>query len=201
MRGLIINRFVGGENEGIRLVTSGNIVEGNFLGTNAAGTAALGNGVGLRAESSSNTIGGTVAAARNLISGNLKAGMFLESPGGVADVTLNQVFGNYIGTDVTGTVAIPNNSPEVDQPAIWLLGSFPPLNMISNNTIGGTGAGTGNLIAGDLLGVRIEYVTGGGHLVQGNLIGTTVSGSAAMTANQWIGVIPGGCPFHLLYPR
>ena len=191
VRGLVINRFIGGENAAIVLLTNGNLIDGNFLGTNAAGTSALGNGLGLHVLSSLNVIGGTLAAARNLISGNSKGGIFLEGFTG-RDVAFNSVRGNYIGTDVSGTVAIPNHFTRGDQPAIWLLGTFPAMNMVSNNTIGGTGAGSGNLIAGDLLGVRIEYAGGGSNLVQGNFIGTTVSGTAAMAATQWVGVIAGG---------
>jgi hypothetical protein len=55
--------------------TSGNLIEGNYLGTNLSGTLALGNGasgigVEIAGGASNNTIGGTAAGARNLISGN-----------------------------------------------------------------------------------------------------------------------------------
>ena len=51
VRGLVINRFVG---DGIRVCTNGNVFEGNFIGTNPAGTMAFGNGSG--------AVGGIVSA-------------------------------------------------------------------------------------------------------------------------------------------
>src|SRR5262249_49745714 len=98
--------------------SSGNLVQGNYIGTDITGTAALGNGVdGVRIfDGTSNPIGGTTAAARNIISGNGGAGVGIASfngyysggvtlPGGGSDM-LNVVEGNYIGTDVSGTAAL-----------------------------------------------------------------------------------------------
>ena len=98
VRGLVINRFlddpttfVGGN--GIVLDTKGgNVIEGNFLGTDTTGTLDLGNSLdGLLIESSDNTIGGTAAAARNVISGNGIDGVSLNNAG----ATGNLVQGNY----------------------------------------------------------------------------------------------------------
>ena len=72
IKGLAINRVVG---TGILIIGSGATgvrIEGNFIGTNAAGTTDLGNttsGVTI-SSASNNTVGGTTSAARNLISGN-----------------------------------------------------------------------------------------------------------------------------------
>ncbi|MBA2524190.1 MAG: hypothetical protein H0V18_00200, partial [Pyrinomonadaceae bacterium] len=88
---------------------TGNLVQGNRIGTNVSGTAALGNareGVVLEDGASSNMIGGTTAAARNIISGNRTNGLDL---GFAMPVTLNQVLGNYIGTDVTGNNPLGND--------------------------------------------------------------------------------------------
>ena|GEM_PF-1075492 len=88
---------------------TGNLVQGNFVGTNASGTASLGNaheGVLLEDGASGNTVGGTTAAARNLISGNHTNGIDV---GFNKPVTLNQVLGNYIGTDVTGNNPVGND--------------------------------------------------------------------------------------------
>ena len=81
MRGLVINRFGG---DGIEITGSGasnNAVLGNFIGTNAAGTAALGNGTGVVIDNgaSNNTIGGTGAGAGNVISGNSVDGIDIGS--------------------------------------------------------------------------------------------------------------------------
>jgi FG-GAP-like repeat len=71
VRGLVINRFPG-NSDAIELQTNGgNIIEGNFLGTDSSGTLALPNGTGVFINGPpNNTVGGTTSAARNLISGN-----------------------------------------------------------------------------------------------------------------------------------
>ncbi len=133
---------------------TGNVVQGNRIGTNAAGTAALPNGVGVSVEIGSNTIGGAAAGAGNLISGNTR-GIDLdgESVSGVL------VRGNRIGTDAAGTGALGNGTGV-------LVDSF-----ASGNTIGGTGAGEGNTIAyNSTLGIDLQR--GGGNRLLGNLIHT-----------------------------
>ena len=115
---------------------SGNLVQGNFIGTDVNGTKLLGNnGDGVVLSSApNNTIGGTTAAARNVISGNGKFGVVIESN----PSTGNLVQGNFIGTDVNGTAALANANHGV----IVQLGA-------SGNTIGGTGAGARNVISGN----------------------------------------------------
>ena len=72
-----------------------NLVEGNYIGTDANGTAALGNvSVGIEIFASGNTVGGTMPGARNVISANHEFGIFLNDIGNVVE-------GNYIGTDAT----------------------------------------------------------------------------------------------------
>src|SRR6185437_796051 len=86
-----------------QLYSGSNLVEGNFIGTDVTGTHALGNGdkgVGI-AWDNGNTIGGTVAGAGNVISGNGPAGIEVN-----ANNTL--IAGNYVGTDASGTIAIGN---------------------------------------------------------------------------------------------
>src|SRR5262249_14197721 len=107
------NVISGNDSYGIRIVdnnTTGNVVQGNLIGTNLAGTAAIGNtSDGIRIEGGTNTsnnvIGGTAPGARNIISGNAGNGIGLDGAGVFA--TLIQ--GNYIGTDVTGTSALGNS--------------------------------------------------------------------------------------------
>jgi CSLREA domain-containing protein len=146
---------------GIMLMSSGNIVRGNFIGTNAAGTSALGNGFGvgiLRANS--NTVGGTSAGAGNIISGNEMAAMEIAG-------SSNIIQGNYIGTDVTGILPIGN---------AWVGISIAggELNPASNNLIGGTVPGAGNIIAfnatiGPGIGIN-DRATTIGNAVLGNSI-------------------------------
>jgi len=165
VRGLVINRFKG---NGILLDTSvGNVIEGNFIGTDVTGTQALGNttaGVQVLCGSANNKIGGTAASARNVISGN-SHGVWFPCVGGQG----NLVQGNFIGTDVNGTTALGNSSAGVDIHG-------------NDNTIGGTTAGAGNLISGnDDDGVLIDG--GRKNLVQGNFIGTDVTGTKPLGNN------------------
>jgi hypothetical protein len=123
-------------------------VEGNYIGTDVTGTHALGNhGAGVfMAVSTGNTIGGTTAATRNLISGNGQGnGQGMYASGSLSGVVVlggsgNIVEGNYIGTDLTGTQAIGNHDAGVSVTTNHGFGG-------TGNTIGGTVPGAGNLIA------------------------------------------------------
>jgi len=102
IRGLVINRFTGSFQDYAILLqgNGGNLIEGNFIGTNPSGTGAASNGVtrGIGVFSSSNnTIGGTSPAARNVISGNNQSGIYISSNINGASAANNLVQGNYIG--------------------------------------------------------------------------------------------------------
>jgi len=150
---------------------TGNLVLGNFVGTNLAGTAAISNtsdGVAIQ-ESSGNTIGGTTAAARNLISGNGGSGAHLL---GTPAATFNNVVqGNLIGTDSAGATALANALHGV------------LITAAANNIVGGTAAGAGNLITGN--------GGAGVSIVQNTAIGNRVSGNS-ITANGGLGIDLGG---------
>ena len=166
VRGLVINRA----KDNIRIEDGGgNVVEGNFLGTDSAGLASPGpQSVGVYvSHSRGNVIGGTTQQARNIISGNA---------GGVslADSNENIVSGNFIGVDRTGSAALGNGVNGVD------IGG-------SNNTIGGTIAGARNVISGNGAD-GINLFEGRGNLIQGNLIGTDSSGNSAL-GNRGSGVL------------
>ncbi len=175
VRGLAINRFNGA---GIRLVNgNGNIVVGNVIGTNAAGTADLGNtGDGVQIiNSDNNTIGGTTAADRNLISGNQRYGVSIDPAS-----TGNVVEGNLIGTNLAGTGDLGNTLSGV-------------LVLSASNTIGGTAAGARNIISGnDQHGVHLTTAAVTSNLVQGNYIGTDVNGTADLGNSQSGVQIDGG---------
>ena len=146
--------------------TSGNRVQGNLIGTAGNGNTALPNNVGVQVSSGStgNIIGGTVEAARNLISGNSTSGVGIIGLG----TTGNAVRGNYIGTDRTGILPLGNGGFGV---AI--------VDGADGNTVGGTTEGHRNLISANSLdGVVLDRTTG--SIVQGNFIGTTVTGAAAL---------------------
>ncbi len=154
-------------------VPSNNTIQGNYIGTNATGTATIGNGsYGIRFENSFNNLVGAIGTGpSNVISGNY-AGIHLFYGSG------NQVVGNYIGTDVTGSVDLGNLSDGLDV-------SYSP-----NSTIGGTAAGAGNLISGNgETGIRIS-APASYTVVQGNRIGTKADGISALgNASQgvWVG--------------
>ena len=167
-----------------------NTITGNMIGTNAAGTAALGNadwGVILD-DAPSNIVGGTTAADRNLISGNHEGG--IATYGGAA--TGDSVQGNYIGTNIMGTVALGNAFSGVYVGSGSLFSDDPP-GSASNNTIGGTAPGAGNLISGNDTALTgnggiVVYGSGAsGNLIEGNQIGVNAAGTATL-ANLGIGV-------------
>ncbi|MCI0447883.1 hypothetical protein L0152_32290, partial [bacterium] len=160
VRGLVLNRITGTV---IQISgTGGNLIRDNLIGTDPSGTVDLGNnGYAIDIiDSTNNIIGGTTSSDRNLISGNNGFSAIIIQ--GAAS-TGNQILGNYIGTDITGTIALGNsgNGIEIDSP---------------NNTVGGAAAGSINIISGNIVGIRLSTVEATGNLIQGNYIGTDVSG-------------------------
>ncbi|MFO0940976.1 MAG: hypothetical protein U0930_09425 [Pirellulales bacterium] len=91
-----------------------NVIQGNKIGTNASGTASLPNGTtgvaaGIRIESAEHvTVGGSVAGAGNLISGNIGSGINL------AVACLNTIQGNYIGTNASGTAPLSGQTNGIE---------------------------------------------------------------------------------------
>ena len=139
--------------------SSGNVVLGNYVGVTASGNADLGNGEGISIQdASNNTIGGTTAAERNVVSGNAGLGIALDNAG----TTGNVVSGNYIGVGADGTTAIGNDNNGIRV-----------VNGAANNTIGGTAAGAGNLISNNQWGGI--YLIDGGTAGAGNRILGNVS--------------------------
>ena len=158
--------------------TDNNRIVGNLIGTDAAGSTMLANGwngVGLGNGAQYNTIGGTSAADRNLISGNTYNGVEIVSSD-TQQTRYNQVIGNYIGTNSAGTAAIPNDT------GVALFGGA------NNNIIGAASSNKGNLISGNsIIGVGFWDNGTANNKVQGNLIGTNAAGTSALP-NGWSGV-------------
>ena len=149
------------------------LVQGNFIGVDVTGSARLGNGyTGVDvADGPSNSVGGVLAGAGNLISGNSDSGVALR-----AGATGSVVQGNFIGTDVLGSLSLGNAAG-----GIYIYGA-------ANCLIGGTVPEAGNLISGDQkVGISIGDPGATGNVVQGNFIGTTADGLSAM-GNQWHGI-------------
>jgi streptogramin lyase len=147
----------------IQAGSSQNTVAGNLIGTNLAGSKAIGNGIAgiLISDAPGNTVGpGDVVSGNGTVSDG--AGIWIEGP----TATGNQVFGDMIGTDKTGEAALGNA-------IIGLL-----INDAPNNTIGGT---TPNVISGNTqIGVMIAGTGSTGNLVMGNMIGTNTEGTKAI---------------------
>ena len=164
VRGLIVNNFLG---SGISLSgAGGNTIQGNYLGTNAAGSASSQNGQqGVFVNGSpNNLIGGTTAAQRNVMSGNGLRGILVDGAG----ATGNTVSGNFIGTNAAGTGAVAN-----------AIGVY--VNGAGSNTFGGTAAGAANVISGNTQ-IGLYFVAAGstGNFAQGNVIGLNAAASAPL---------------------
>jgi parallel beta-helix repeat protein len=162
---------------GLHVSSSSNVVAGNFVGTDVTGTRAVPNGGdGIAVNRFDNTIGGTEAGSRNVVSGNADDGIELFAA--AAPTADNVVQGNYIGLDVTGGASLGNAGF-----GITLNGS------VKNNTIGGSEPGARNFISGNRRGG--VWVTGPGtttNVLHGNYIGTEVTGRFAVP-NRGPGVL------------
>jgi hypothetical protein len=145
---------------------------GNIVGLNAIGTDTLPNkqsGIFINANSNNPTIGGSTVAQRNIVSGNLNSGIY------ILQSTSPVLYGNYIGTDITGTINYGNTQNGI---SIY--------NVSSNPIIGGSIAGQGNLISGNgQQGLSIDNSTT--PIIKGNIIGLTSTASAIM-ANGYNGI-------------
>lgn len=150
--------------------STGNRIQGNYIGTDVTGGLSLGNQrIGIFIiESSGNIIGGTEPGAGNLISGNLNWGILVTD-----DASNNTIQGNMIGTNASGTGKIPNGNTGV----FLKVGSGAAA---TNNTIGGTTPAARNIISGnDAYGVVVgEGVRS--TQVQGNYIGTNTAGNGGL---------------------
>ena len=137
-------------------------VQGNKIGTNAAGTAAIPNSIGVAVGANpgddTEVIGGTAPGAGNLISGNYWGAIGQFGSGGIFQ-------GNLIGTDVTGTMALPE-----------------PVRPCHADVVGGTVAGR----AERHLRQPVDGV-GFSRVIQGNFIGTDITGAVAL-GNGRLGV-------------
>src|SRR5439155_18653988 len=186
--GLVINRFPGAPFDGgyaFSLLSSGNTIQGCFLGTNPAGDTAEANragGVSIEATSQppntpsgSNTIGGATAAARNLIVGGsdfainingINAAVF---QGGIIGGDGNTVQGNYLGTNAAGSAMLGRSGIQI---------------LTKNNIIGGTTVLARNVMfSSGGFGLNLSESNASGNTIQGNFIGINATGTAALGSN------------------
>jgi hypothetical protein len=177
--------LISGNDVGVEISTgSNNVVLGNYIGTDITGTHALGNGGGVIIGGSDNLIGGTTAEARNLISGNTGGGIQIINSYHGSGGHANRIQGNYIGTDITGTHALGNDDGVT-------------ITAGADNVIGGTEAGAGNLISGNRSTGVAVLDNQIGNVIQGNLIGTDATGTLPL-GNGFRGVYLSGSSNNLI---
>lgn len=156
--------------------TANNVIIGNLIGTDSTGTIAQANsceGVSVRG-GHHNLIGGRRDGDRNILSGNMCAGLWLGFP----DTMSNTAIGNYIGTDMGGLAPLGNGGE----------GGVVVINGTQNNVIGSDAEGERNVISGNERdGV---FMAGSGTMsntVSGNFIGVDGSGLNPL-GNSGVGV-------------
>jgi CSLREA domain-containing protein len=182
------NRTLVGSNDGV----SGNVISGNgrfgiligigngheiadnYIGTDAAGTAALPNGddgIRLFANANNVTIGGFAPGAHNVISGNNGDGVEINN------ANSNTLAANYIGLDATGAAALPNgNGVHLDANA-------------NNNSIGSGDSRT--YISGNS-GAGVWIASGTTNVVRNSVIGLASDGATALPNNNGVFIDDGG---------
>lgn len=153
------NGTSGNSGIGMRFVaTASGVVQGNLIGTTRDGTARQGLNLGVWIETKTSAadllIGGTDPNARNLISGNVGTGILLQNFGSVL-VDRVIIEGNWIGTDVTGVLPLPNGSSAGQHAGIHRIQSVAGATRIR---IGGAAPGAAN---------RIAFNTGRGIIATG----------------------------------
>ncbi len=158
--------------------SAGNAVVSCYVGNDGAAAVPNGKGIVEVFGSSTNNRIGTDGdgvndlAERNVISGNLADGVWLQAADGII------VAGNYIGTDATGTYALGNGGS-----GIWLQGG-------GSHRIGTDGDGMSDALEGNLISGNGTDGVGGessGNIIAGNYIGTDVTGTLAI-ANAGAGI-------------
>lgn len=168
----------GTNSSGVSVNPSGNVIQGNYIGTDVSGAVSLTNeraGVLLLFGANNNLVGGKADGEGNLISGNGLYGIFMQGSD-TGPVNSNLIQGNFIGTNASGTSALPN------EVGIWIMGNS-DANRIGTN---GTASG-GNLISGNSAS-GILILEGDENQVKGNLIGTDVDGLQAVPNERGIEV-------------
>jgi hypothetical protein len=185
----------GASGNGVTLAAGSITLNGDYIGLNLAGRPLGNGGAGVFASSSSsgNLIGlnpaGVSGAVANVISGNAGAGLVL------AGSAANTVVANRIGTSPAGTAAVPNGGD-----CILITGTSAAHNEIggtvftdaatgkTNNPTGSKGTVTpvfvvpplGNQISGNSRGGVVIDNGAHGNSLNGNFIGTTPDGDAAL---------------------
>ncbi|MEO1654084.1 MAG: right-handed parallel beta-helix repeat-containing protein, partial [Bacteroidota bacterium] len=184
------NLFSGNGGDGIQIDDDAyNVtVQGNLVGTDYTGTKALpnlGDGIEVDDDAFNVLIGGTTPAARNIISGNDEEAFQID------DRARNVfIYGNYIGTDITGTFAIPNGRDTSDTDNLNPLSAFEIDDGADSIFVGGLEPGQGNIISGNFSGGFEINDDADNVFIRGNKIGLNVNGDPLGNGNH--GIYVGG---------
>ena len=177
VRGLVINN---GFRSGVLFDTeipadAGRTLEGCFIGTDAAGIAADGNGGGVIIDDGEgNVIGGDTLAARNLISGNNDTGIFISSA-----ANGNTIQGNLIGTQKNGFSDLGNRT------GIHVVGG-------SNNTIGGNGAARNTIAFNRFHGIQVQEVSAESPGTANRIVSNSIFDNAGLGIQLGAEAVAGG---------
>ena len=192
----------GSQNEGVGISIYGNnnIVAGNLVGTDSNGLANLGNenyGITLVNGATGNLIGTDGDGISddlegNVISGNGSAGIALFA------ASSNTIAGNFIGTDLTGTAAIPNGHNNNSGLAAVHFGANSSHNLIGTNGDGQNDSSEGNIISGNShVGIYLTGPNTNNNILAGNHVGVDITAGSALGNLQ--GIILGvGADYNLI---
>jgi CSLREA domain-containing protein len=196
------NVISGNGGDGVLLQGGGataNVLQGNRIGVNAAGTAIIanaGDGVLVSAGQdniigNSRTPGDTSSGARNIISGNGKDGVHIQN----LSATNNVVTGNYIGVTAVGTGTLGNLAAGVElDGAVGTFMGFKVVNVIGGNAIGvvlDNGA-QDNAVVNNYIGVGADGMTAVGNAGQGVALHSSgTAGELPVQVNSIGGTAPG----------
>ena len=164
---------------------SGNLITGNIIGLDAAGDTRLGNSRGIYIQgASNNTVGGTTAADRNVVSGNMYNVLIQNHVPTGSVATNNQIVGNYIGITADGMSRVtPFTAEDVDEIGIYVQSS-------ALTTIGGITAAHGNVIGANDEGITVLSDATGTKILN-NKIGTDAPGTTALRQETGISISDG----------
>lgn len=185
VRGLAIGGFAGA---GIDIGGSRNRVECTFAGADAAGSTALPNGTGLRIHGTANQIGGTSAAAHNVIAGNTLDGIAVEAGATGQDTVYNRVQGNFIGVQADGAAPLANGRDGVRFGAEPASAAAAGATNVASNLLGGDDASAGNIIAHNGRNGITVFCCADNRITANRIFSNTQLGIDLVAANGTLGV-------------
>lgn len=156
-------------------------IRGNYIGTDISGTSSIRNAYGVyvveqNVSDLNLVVGGTVAGARNVLSGNYYNA--IVSASGI------DFLGNYIGTNASGTARITTGDNSVNTAGLFIFSG-------EEINIGSTLDGARNVISGNAYGINTSSDSPASINVVGNYIGTNATGDACISGPQYAGIFLG----------